>query len=312
MNSENILKNVAIKSRVLVIRRWALGDVIMATPIIRALHNPYTDIDVLTAYPEVFKNNPYVRHVFTPQQFSLRLEDYDRIINLEPVSMLNPKLHQVDGYGIFGLQQLLSEEQKRLELFPSAEDMEIVERYLSAFPDKFIAIHMRRKHPELGGAQNRNVSDQFWLNLLTQLNRYGIPIIQLGTDNDFYVPPQHNIFSAINQFSIQQLQCLIAKASLLICVDTSMLHIAGTTQTPIIALFTVVYPELRRPAMSSFHPILPEVDCFGCFSDLPPPAQNMDSCKFGGGEYNSCVEKFSIEKILKKVDEILTLPKRTS
>ena len=70
----------------MVVRQLAMGDVLLATPIIRQLfqdHAGQCDIDVLTMKPEIFDNSPYVRRVYTPQTFSEAKGPYARVINLD-------------------------------------------------------------------------------------------------------------------------------------------------------------------------------------------------------------------------------------
>ena len=68
--------------KILVHRAMALGDVILTTPIVRALFNDGDcEIDVSSNYPIVFKDNPYIKQALHPSQ--VNAADYDQIYNLD-------------------------------------------------------------------------------------------------------------------------------------------------------------------------------------------------------------------------------------
>ena len=77
--------------KVLVHRAMALGDVLLATPIIRELAQQGYDVDVSSNYPFVFKGNPYIKQSLLPSQVSA--SDYEDIYNLDMVYENNPKQH---------------------------------------------------------------------------------------------------------------------------------------------------------------------------------------------------------------------------
>jgi hypothetical protein len=92
--------------KILVIRSGALGDVILATGIVRELNKFYSgqcSIDVATEYPEVFKNNPYVSLVINKS--SVNHSDYDQVIDLDLCYEMVPNQHVLDAYSkkVFGI-----------------------------------------------------------------------------------------------------------------------------------------------------------------------------------------------------------------
>ena len=85
--------------RILVRRTGALGDVVLATPIVRRLkrENPDVEIVVQTAYPDVFKGNPHVADVVLP---SLKVppEPIWRHVDLDLAYERRPRMHIVEAY----------------------------------------------------------------------------------------------------------------------------------------------------------------------------------------------------------------------
>jgi len=80
----------------LINRSYALGDVILTTPIIRRLRreNPDAKIIVQTMYPDVFRNNPHVNEIIqTPTA-----QHIDNYIELNLAYERRPNMHIVDAY----------------------------------------------------------------------------------------------------------------------------------------------------------------------------------------------------------------------
>ena len=109
---------------ILVRRSGALGDVVLTTPIVRRLkrENPNANIDVLTAYPDVFRDNPCVDtagpHVGCfDEPRSEHLGSYDRFIDLDGAYERRPNLHIISAY----MQEAFGDAGdpfERQELFP--------------------------------------------------------------------------------------------------------------------------------------------------------------------------------------------------
>jgi ADP-heptose:LPS heptosyltransferase len=56
-----------------------------------------------------------------------------------------------------------------------------------------------------------------------------------------------NVINLMNQTSISESWHLINDAAVVITMDSGILHLAGTTETPIIELGSPINPEFRRP-----------------------------------------------------------------
>ena len=85
--------NIEKPMQVLIRRRASLGDVIMATGVVRELKKKYKcDIDIATEYPNVFDNNPHVRAIYHTDA-TPKVESYDLYVNLDDAYELNPVNH---------------------------------------------------------------------------------------------------------------------------------------------------------------------------------------------------------------------------
>jgi hypothetical protein len=96
-----------------------------------------------------------------------------------------------------------------------------------------------------------------WMNLTQMLNDIGLNVISIGKDSsetgffnvkkpvfNFHIEKGLNL---MNKTSISQCWDLINKARCFITMDSGLLHLAGTTETPIVHLGSSIKPEFRIP-----------------------------------------------------------------
>jgi hypothetical protein len=95
------------------------------------------------------------------------------------------------------------------------------------------------------------------MNLTQMLNDIGLNVISIGKDSsetgffnvkkpvfNFHIEKGLNL---MNKTSISQCWHLINKARCFITMDSGLLHLAGTTETPIVHLGSSIKPEFRIP-----------------------------------------------------------------
>jgi len=106
------------------------------------------------------------------------------------------------------------------------------------------------------------------------------------------------------RLSIHQLKELIGAALLYVGIDSGTLHIAATTDTPVVSMFSSAHHALRmplgRPEHASFNAIQPAVPCYGCQSTIKPPITNV-TCTQGDPQSPPCISKFSLVEIQEKI-----------
>ena len=89
------------KKKILIIRLSSLGDILLTTPVVRAIaqkyHSAKIDFLLRPQYAKVYKDNPYINRliIFTPQESGslatqIKNENYDLII-------LDLMLPKIDG-----------------------------------------------------------------------------------------------------------------------------------------------------------------------------------------------------------------------
>ena len=284
----------------MVVRQLAMGDVLLATPIIRQLYQDHAgqcDIDVLTMKPEIFENNPYVRRVYTPQTFSEAKGPYARVINLDLAYENMPHVHVVDAYAMTSHGAADKIENKRLELFPSDADRaraKLVQT--SDIAGDYVVIHMRKDT-----WPSRNLPDATWKQILDiLLESTDFKIVQVGSTHEIAFDYHPRLLNMLGGFNIHELREIIAGAKCYVGVDSGTLHVAACTDTPVIAMFSSAHHRLRepleRPPQARFIPIQPQVDCYGCQEHYPPPITGV-ICHRGDPYSPPCKDAFDVENI---------------
>ncbi len=284
----------------MVVRQLALGDVLLTTPIIRQLfqdHDGQCHIDVLTMMPEIFRNSPYVRRVFTPQDFNDAKGPYARVINLDLAYENLPHLHVVDAYAMTSHGSPEKIKNKRLELFASEADRQKAKfTQQTKISGPYVVIHMRKdKWP------SRNLPEATWKGILNILLEHtDFKIIQVGSTHEIAFDYHPRLLNFLGAFSIHELREIIAGAQCYLGVDSGTLHVAACTDTPVIAMFSSAHHRLRepleRPTKARFIAIQPQVDCYGCQEHYPPPITGV-ICHRGDPFSPPCRDAFDIDNV---------------
>lgn len=231
-----------------------LGDLICATPTIKKLHDSYQKkITVISQMPELFKMNPYVEksfkassvdkdyftaHYIMHNSFYLVGKKDERGVEMKHNVMDIRQFHAIH------LGFMLGKDELECYYRPTEEQINKIE-------GKYAIMHAVTSWP------NRTWPLNNWLDLSLELVRLGYRVIAVGKDSSekgfFNVDkPVHNIetdriINLTNQTSISETWHLINNAAVVITMDSGILHLAGTTETPIVELGSAINPEFRRP-----------------------------------------------------------------
>ena len=287
--------------KILVHRAMALGDVILTTPIVRALFNDGDcEIDVSSNYPIVFKDNPYIKQALHPSQ--VNAADYDQIYNLDLVYEKSPKQHIIEAYKdyVFGAETVIDD--LSLDLYADDADRTAIDQFIldNIKTDRFIVVHMRKD-----GWPSRNIPVELWGDILEPiLDDYtDVTIVQIGGLHEISFDGDDRLVNALGKFTIHELKELISRAEVFVGVDSAPFHIAATTTTPTVAFFTAVSHEYRKPLAkgAEFEPLIANVDCYGCMADVPAPNTEY-SCRRGDV---ACVNSFDAKLVLDKIEKFL-------
>ena len=232
----------------------ALGDLICATPTIRKLSRAYEqNITVVSPMPELFKKNPYVQASY--KSTSIDWEYFNEhyivhnsfyLVGKKDERGVEMKHNTIDirQYHAIRLGFMLDSYELYCEYSPTEPNRFDI-------PHKYILIHPVQTWP------NRTWPAEKWMELVKKLNDDGIYVISIGKDSsetgffnvdkpvfNFDIPHGMNL---MNQTSISDCYHLINNASCFITMDSGLLHLAGTTNIPIIHLGSSLNPNYRAP-----------------------------------------------------------------
>lgn len=277
--------------KVLIQRMGALGDVIMTTPVVRRLRfvlGKDAIIHFRTLHPGVFRNNPFIDGVNVEPPKG----GYTRDISLELAYERRPTMHAVDAF--------------MMEVFadcnwPAKEMMlhqEAFELSQPADMKRFVCFH-----PGVN-TKSRSLSREFWLEVIEGILALGLTPVLIGAGGDHRFPEIPEVIDYHSALNIHQIAYLIGRSACFISADTGISHIAGTTQTPMISVYTMARGAYRMPHRNGRlgHDIAllePDLSCIGCFRTM----WNLHNCERGDF---ACVNQNAVtsEQVLNQVRTI--------
>lgn len=298
--SSEVLLNPDIKKSTKIIgvrRTGAFGDVLMATPVIRELKKRYPNLDiwVSTVTPDAVKENPYVSNIVSSIQSLKQVTDV--IYDLDLAYENNPKMHVTDAYSKVVFGHFISD--KRIDLTSNQLDFE------SAFPfihgsvnferDKVVVLHMATSWA------NRTWPKQHWSHLVKSLSTRGYKILIVGRGSDMRADMISGVINLVDRLSIRQVREIIKKSHVFVGMDSGLFHVAQSTDTPTVGLFTVANPEFRLTRIKDTYCLVPSVPCRFCLHEEKPPVTFV-GCKINTMQ---CLNEITPVNVLKTIDDIL-------
>lgn len=245
------LRMRVVNHPILIRRKHAIGDVLLTTPVIRAIHEakPKCPILVETDFPEIFDRNPCVT------QAARKIHPLSNAEIIELNYENETEANYIEAYARCAGVLL---ERKELELYPSAQDIADAGRLLVK-PGRWAAIHagattwVGRNWPV---ESMRNVSD--WL-----LKR-GWNVVLLNQHKD----PQYGIPCTMDlrgQLNILQQAAVEKYCSLFVGQDSLPLHIAQAMGVPVVGIFGATLPQYVMTDGSPWKTVCadPSIKCAG-------------------------------------------------
>lgn len=268
--------------KILIVRFSSIGDVVLTTPVVRALklQIPNSEIHYITkkAFKEVLEHNPHIDRLFTIEKSisevlpALKKEKYDFVIDLHKNTRtlaLKLKLGRpAYAFPKLNLEKWLLVNWKR----KSMPDLHVVDRYFKAveklgvindqLPGEFYIDSKDEVNLETHFGKQLNdfisiaVGAQFAtkripLNKLQEIiAKIDQPIVLVGgpTDVDFANQiltffPNKSIYSACGNFNLAQSASIVKQSKILLTNDTGMMHIAACFNVPIVSVWGNTVPE---------------------------------------------------------------------
>lgn len=291
---------ITTKKKILVKRAGALGDVLMTTPIVRHLKEMGGDdvtVDVATNCGAVYINNPLINQVVPPNHPT---SAYDKVIDLDLAYERAPNQHIIDAFSMVAFESV-DYDKSTMMVVPESDRGVVAQKLKEAGvePGGFVVVHMAVTW------KNRTLPKEFWAQALDKVVQAGFKVVQIGAGPD-HTLSQRGLIDFTKQLTLHQIAALISASECFVSNDSGMLHIAGTTDTPIVGIFTSAKGEFRVPFRNGSYGhkvaiVKPDIACIGCLHREPPPVVYCD-CRRGDFK---CLDLIKPEMVLHAMDHLL-------
>lgn len=214
---------------VIIRRAHSLGDVILTTPVIRAIKAmlPRCPIHVETDFPEVFDRNPYVASALKQQP----RQPAELRIGLDMAYENQPNTHIVHGYEAEVRRWLaIDPVELKTDLFPARDDVSWAASIAREIGQPFAVLHMDHSH-----WTGRNLPHERFIELAETLHGQGVACVTVGR----HPTPNIRAMNLIGKTSLHQLAALCSKAKLFVGMCSGPLHVAQAVGCPTIGAFGV-------------------------------------------------------------------------
>lgn len=267
-------------------RTGALGDVLAVTPLVKAFRaeHPRTSIKIETSYGFVFDGNPDLE---PREQGADSLEDM--FVDLDLAYERRPDMHIVDAY----FATLMSDQSDAMKTMKFTRDKDWLN-------PNTVVIHAARSWA------SRTFRPDYWDGVAHGLRAMKLRPVFVGTVRDYGGPLWAT--NTLGRINVRQLASLISGAALFVGSDSGLLHLAGTTDVPIVGLYTSVRAKYRMPYryghlgwnMIGLEPG-EDLTCRGCLARAAAPATNLN-CSRGD---NICTRSIAKKDVLQAAAQLL-------
>jgi len=249
----------------------SLGDSLMDLSSRILLKNKKIDLFTSKKNVNLYKSDRIFNSIFTKKEDLVRIK-YDLVIidsfssrSINIKCQIAPKVHYVGMFGYFNgpevnrvlfsfhrMNQLLGYIKSEIELSNIAKCSISIskpdEKFVSnlKLPVKYIAVAI--------GGEWKYRTYEHWKQIIQELNKIdnNLPIVLLGSknaeDSITRILDSHsstNVINCINKYTFNQTTEIIKRAKILFCSDGGLMHAANAVNTPIIAIFARLSPEMQ-------------------------------------------------------------------
>ena len=323
------LKNPFLKKiprtvrNILIVDLKFIGDLIIDTPMIRALklHYPHSKISILVpeGMPEVLYKNPNIEKIYTsPSEIK---EHFDLGVLLYPgdksmgkflrkvasfrIGIRRSGLTEPKGYYLhrktiptFKLKHKIEDNLDVLKTIGIETNDKHLELYVKNIKQKYkdyiIITPISKTHPTL-------TSEKFVLLADSLSKRYKKRIIFTGSpDQKTKLQEIQALMKTKSEIlantSLQEYFNLIKNTFVVVCIDTSAQHIAAALKVPVVSIFSAGDKTIWKPYSKNSIAIQNNKVCTSCMKSY---------CTLKGKRYLECVNAISENYILSQVEYLV-------
>ena len=271
-----------VERQVLVELNWRLGDEVMALPVFEAFHQryPQSQVYVLSNYPVLFRDHPYVQVSESPPTV------VDRYLLLRGASRFQNRLKgYCDRAGV-----PVPEVRPHIQLSDTSMPPHL---RIPSGPGPLIALAPGASWPTKRWARSH------WKALGDQLTARGCRLIVLGQTGEG-LPCGWDL---TGQTTVEEAARVLHAADLVVCCDSGLMHVSRAVDTPVVALFGPTDPDILIRNDPDFTALRSTDACSGFWNH----AQTVGApgeCPEG---HTSCLDSIGVETVSEAVFERLGL-----
>lgn len=252
-------EGVETKYTVVFKRTGALGDCVMLTGVIKKYRELYPDhyIIVLTHCPYPFEHNKDVDAVVS----DLIGIAFDDIFDFDMAYEDNPDKSVWEAYA--DVMKYKKDEVKPVLYDYYKDGIDLV----NLLGKEKININdgsvWTVLHPAVSWAC-KTLPKSVWEEVVDGLVSKGHKIIVVGTDRDYKLNKRANLYDFRNITSLGAIRILIDHCALFVGLDSGLMHLALTTDTPVIGVFTTADPDKFIHRKDNTVSVIPNTECKFC------------------------------------------------
>lgn len=267
---------------ILINRRGAHGDVLVAAAVVPALKKKYPKSKIFfsTECRDVLIGNPHIDKVISINDISERM--FQLYFNLDMVYEFRPTTPILTAYAeAVGVSVSDCHPYLATEPFPG-------------LPENYVVIHAG-KTSWVGRDWKRERFEELSRKLMDE----GKTVISVGRGGDYDIPCDINLQG---KTTTRQLAYVISKAKSFIGIDSFPMHIAQTFDVPGTCFFGCVDPKLRIYSSKMKGVTANNLSCLGCHHRKPTPCTVTNICEQGNQD---CVNLVTIDNMLQSLNTTL-------
>lgn len=273
-------RNIPNVKSILINRKGARGDVLIAAAVAPALKKKYPQAKIIfkTMCPDVLKENPYINEVVTEDRNAQVYFNLDMVYEQRPFT--NILQSYADAVGV------------------SIEDCQLFFKTAltqSNLPEDYIVVHAGKT-----AWVGRNWDVSAFSTLCRKLREQGHYLVNVGID-DNAIPCDLDLRKKL---TVNQLGTVIKNAKLFIGIDSFPMHVAQTFNTPSVCFFGSVNPKTRIISPNLSFVTASNLECLGCHHRKPSPCFVTNICET---KNEDCIKQVTLEMMLKAVSEKLAV-----
>ena len=267
-------------SKILVQRKAANGDVLVATSVLPGIKEKYPEakIDFYTVCPDVLKDNPYIDEIVSKGKADST--NYHLMFNLDYAYERMPLMNIKTAYGI--------------EANVETKDPFIACESIEGLPDEPYAVIHAGKTAWVG----RNWNENDFVALSKFINKQGYNIVWVGGSGD----KAEGFTDLRGKTTFQQLATVMKNASLFVGIDSFPFHVAQAMNTPGVVFFGSILPETRIYRDNMKAVTATDLKCLGCHHRKIAPATVTDECETGTLD---CEKLVTVKLFKDKIEETI-------